>query len=379
MGVGRIIEAFDDPLIGWLSDRTRSRWGRRAPFIFLATPVVALFFFLLWLPPLNQGNLFYALYFFIVLQLFFLAYTLSEAPLAALLPEIVKTSQERVEVSAWKVFFGVMGAALGLIGTGLVISRFGFPAMGLAVGLMAALSFYLALLGILKHQNLKAQPSQLNLWLSLVYVLKNRAFLAFSLGMILFGLGVNLLTQLLPFFVKVVLHQGAETVSLLMAGLMIVIVLSLPLMAKLAKKFSKRLIYGFSMVAVACLFPLLYFVGFLPGLSPLFQAFFFVALLGLPFSSQFLFPNALMADVVDNDFSQTGQRREALFYSLQDTLQKFSLAASAIIFGVVMSFFGYSPDNPLGIRLMGLTAGIFVFLGAVIFLRYYQLRDEVKK
>lgn len=379
LGIGRLIEAFDDPFIGWLSDRTSSKWGRRTPFIFIATPFIAIFFTLLWSPPQNQSQIFYIFYFFIVLQLFFLAHTVSEAPLAALLPEIVKAGKERVEVSAYKVVFGVAGAALGLVATGIIIERFGFGLMGFIVGIISALSFYLALFGVLKYQDKKVQPSTLAFWPSILYVLKNRPFLAFSASLILFSLGMNLLTALLPFFVTVILGKGPQTVSFLTAIVMVVMIASLFLMAKLAKNFSKRLVYALSMLFVAIIFPLLYFVGFLPVFSPLLQAAIFVAILGIPFSAQFLFPNAIMADVVDFDFLKTGQRREALFYSLQDTLQKFSLAASAIIFGFVLQFLGFSKENPLGLRLIGLVAGAFVFFGFVLFFKYYNLKDEAKK
>ena len=51
LGLGRFIEIFDDPIIGWWSDRTRSRWTRRIPFLLLGTPLMALGFWLIWNPP----------------------------------------------------------------------------------------------------------------------------------------------------------------------------------------------------------------------------------------------------------------------------------------------------------------------------------------
>ncbi|MEK6619962.1 MAG: MFS transporter, partial [Chloroflexota bacterium] len=83
-GVGQAIEAFDDPLIGWWSDRTRSRWGRRIPFLLLGTPVVALTFWLLWVPPTAAGPLLVAIYFFVVLEIFYFANTIVGAPYEAL-------------------------------------------------------------------------------------------------------------------------------------------------------------------------------------------------------------------------------------------------------------------------------------------------------
>ena len=77
---GRLIEAFDDPFIGWWSDRTKSRWGRRIPFILLSTPFYAIFFALLWMTPGGEGSPVNALYVFVVLEMFFLAVTLSGGP-----------------------------------------------------------------------------------------------------------------------------------------------------------------------------------------------------------------------------------------------------------------------------------------------------------
>lgn len=76
----RVIEAFDDPLIGWWSDRTRSRWGRRIPFVLFATPFYALFAALLWTPPDPGQSALNAAYLFIVLEAFHLFSTLSGGP-----------------------------------------------------------------------------------------------------------------------------------------------------------------------------------------------------------------------------------------------------------------------------------------------------------
>ncbi len=77
---GRLIEALDDPIIGWWSDRTRSRWGRRLPFVFLATPFYGLFFLLLWLTPAGGASFTNAIYIFVILELFFLSNTLAGGP-----------------------------------------------------------------------------------------------------------------------------------------------------------------------------------------------------------------------------------------------------------------------------------------------------------
>ena len=75
--VGRFIEAFDDPIIGWWSDKTRSRWGRRLPFVLLGTPFWAVLFSLLWFTPSGDPSYTNAIYMFIALELFFLGSTLT--------------------------------------------------------------------------------------------------------------------------------------------------------------------------------------------------------------------------------------------------------------------------------------------------------------
>ena len=95
---GRFIDAFTDPLIAWWSDRTRSRWGRRIPFILFSTPFYALFGALLWFLPTEGSSWWNALYFVLMLELFFTAATMSSAALEALVPELTRTEQDRM---AW--------------------------------------------------------------------------------------------------------------------------------------------------------------------------------------------------------------------------------------------------------------------------------------
>src|SRR3990170_4357546 len=112
LSMGKFIEALDDPLIGYWSDRTRSRWGRRIPFVLAATPFYALFFFLLWNPPVDHQHVMNAVYFFIILEAFHLFSTLSGGPFESLLPEIAPDNKSRVSIVTWQVFFGTLGAAV---------------------------------------------------------------------------------------------------------------------------------------------------------------------------------------------------------------------------------------------------------------------------
>lgn len=383
LGIGRLIEAFDDPLIGHLSDQTKSRWGRRFPFIFFGAPFQAITFFLLWIPlfsnPAGAQNIYNTIYFFIIVQLFFLAYTIVTSPYEGIMPEIAKTSKERVSTSAYRVLFGVVGAALGLVGSSFLISRFGFLAMGAILGTLTLLAYWISVLGIKKLLPVKLKPApQINIYQALLATLTNKPFLIFSLALILFSLGFNLLNAMLPFYVKIIL-KGSEALVGIFSGLVLVsMVLALPIQTKLASKFGKKKVYAYSMLALGVIFPMLATTGLIPYGTPFIQTVLIVILIGLALSGQFIFPNALLADVIDYDAIKTGLRREAIYFAMQDTLTKFAFAISNIIFGSTLAIFGSTIDQPLGIRLIGPIAALTTILGFVIFIKGYKLPDQVK-
>jgi len=382
MGIGRLIEAFDDPLIGHLSDRTKSRWGRRFPYIFFSSPFLALSFFLLWTAPFGSTFI-NAIYFFIALQFFFLTYTLVSAPYEGILPELAKTSEDRVSTSAWRVLFGVIGAAIGLVGSSILIQNFGFTTMGGLLGFATLAFFWISILGIRKKLNTSSQSqtrqAKFNFSKSLISTLKNKQFLIFSLALVLFSLGFNLLNALLPFFVKFIIKQPEGMVAIFSGIVLVSMLLALPLQTYFSKKFGKKKIYAYSMLALSLVFPLLFLVGFFPIFSSFWQAAFITVLIGLSLSGQFIFPNAILADVIDFDAQKTHQRRESIYYGMQNTLQKFSFAIASIIFGTTLSVFGATLQNPMGIRLIGPIAGIATFLGFFVFTKWYKLPDEIKK
>ena len=106
LAAAAVVEAVYDPLVGWWSDRARSRLGRRLPFVLAATPLWALFAFLLFTPPQDTSAAATGAYLFLVFQLFHVFGTLSGLPYEALFPEIARTSDERVRVVTARVYFG---------------------------------------------------------------------------------------------------------------------------------------------------------------------------------------------------------------------------------------------------------------------------------
>ena len=398
----RLIEALDDPFIGWWSDRTRSRWGRRIPFVVLSTPFLALFAVLIWTPPQEREGLLNIIYLFIILEAFHLFSTLSGGPFESLLPEFAPRSQDRVNIVTWQVFFGTLGSFVALVVSGIIVDIWGFTAMGIVMAVIAFLSRYIGLLGAWRYTRRDIEPASIDLISAIRSTLANSQFRYFLPTFIMFNASIGMLTAALPYWVNAVLMGGVKpeiarleagselrlelgfatlgvgvgtVTGLLTLSAIIVVLLSLPLVYRLAVKRGKAWVYSAALVFASLYMPWLGVMGFIPGVDKLLQGIIFVALIGLPMTAVFTFPNAIQADIIDYDALLTGQRREAIYYGTQATLEKIAGA----IFPVILSgllVLGSSAEDPLGIRLVGPVAGLLSFLGWITF-RGYRLPDDV--
>ena len=377
LGVGRLVEIFDDPLIGHWSDNFRSRWGRRAPFVLVGTPIMSIAFVLIWLPPDAGASYLNAVLLFIVLQVLFFSTTVANAPYEAWLPEVAVTSHDRVSLSAWKSLFGVLGAALALVVSPQLVKWLGFAGMAIVLGAATMLSYYLAVFGA-AGRGARGQRSNLDLWVAFRATLANRPFLIFAASLVLFNLALNMLTQMMPYFVVAIMGQSTDQVSLFVGIFLLVMLVSLPGTVMLGQRWTKRRAYIACMGVLALYFPFQFFAGYVPGIPTVIQGLVYIALAGAPIAGLFVFPNALLADVIDYDAQLTGQRREGMYFGVLSTINKLALALSSLIFGLILGAFGNTAANPLGIRLIGPVAGVAVVLGLLIFARGYTLPDQVK-
>ena len=372
-----LFSAVADPLVGYWSDRTSSRLGRRLPFIIGATPLWALFAFLLFTPPRSSGAAVAALYLAIFLALYSLASIASGGPYEALLPEIAIGSEERVSVNGLKVYFGAAGGAIGLVGSGLLVDHFGFRAMALFIASLALIFRYVGMVGVWKRVSRTQPPARIPLRNALRAALSNRYFLLYLPGFVLFQVGLTMTRAALPYYVKAILgvSKTGTWVAILTAVLIGALVLSIPVQARLARRTSKRQAFRRAMLGAALVFPLLALVGFLPGVPKAAQIVVVMALAGLPVAGVYLFPATLTADIIDYDSIQTGFRREATYYQLHSFVEQSATSlALACLAGLLL--LGDTASDSLGIRLVGPAAGLLILGGYLVF-RRYDLPDEV--
>jgi GPH family glycoside/pentoside/hexuronide:cation symporter len=370
------VDSADDALVGFWSDRTNARWGRRIPFIVGATPLWAIFFVLLFMPP-EGSTAMTALYFFLVLELFSLFSTLSGGPYEALLPEIAPSNEERVKIVGLRVYFGAAGAAIGLVGSSLLKDSVGYQGMALVLASLALVARYAGLAGVWQRAKASQQVADVGFREAMRETFANRYFLLFLPTFVLFQIGYQMLVGSLPYFVNAELGVEDEGtwVAVLAAVAVVAVLLSLPLFARYALRTSKRQAYRRAMVGAAVIFPLAALPGLVPGIPVEAAIVLLMVLVGLPVAGNYLFPAPLTADIIDYDSSRTGMRREATYYGAQNFVEKTATAIVPLLLFCLL-LFGDTEDDPLGIHLVGPVAGAIVLCGYLVF-RGYDLPDDV--
>ncbi|HYA09134.1 MAG TPA: MFS transporter [Gaiellaceae bacterium] len=376
LAAGGIVAALDDAIVGWFSDRTRSPFGRRIPYIVLGAPLWSIFFVLLFTPPPDRGNATTAVYFLLVFEAVSLFSAVVISPYEALLPEMAATSDERVGLEAVKVYLGVAGTAIGLIVSTVLVHRVGFKAMAVTIAALALVCQYVAIGGVWDRAKLSRIPAEIGFRDALRETLRNGAFRVLLPSIVLFALAFQLLQTDIPFYVHAIVGKDSWLSSTALLAVAIgAALVCLPLFGRLAQRTSKRHAYSVSMLAAAATFVLLGVAGLLPWIPATAQLLVAAALVGAPIGAHFLFPVPLTADVIDDDSARTERRREATYLGTSSFVERTATSLAPLLI-VLLRLLGDTRGHTLGVRLVGPLAGL-ILLVAYLRFQSYDLPDEV--
>ena len=378
---GRFIDAFTDPLIGWWSDRTHSRWGRRIPFILFSTPFYALFAALVWFLPTEDASLWNALYFVILLELFFIAATMSSGALEALVPEVTRGASDRMNLVGLIFLFAIIGAALGLVISGALVDSLGFRVVGSILAVIGLVFRSISLAAVWNHAPRHTTPARASFWRGTRETLRNPQFIYYLPTFVMFTTGVGVMMGWMPFFASELLQAEEEGAlsGLIFAVVIVGAVISGLVFWRLLNRhhLSKRRVYGGCLVASGIAFPILGLVGLIFDSGLVLQGLILAFIAGLPMAAVFMLPKGLTADIADYDAMITGERREAMFYATQNFFEKITFALPPALLALVL-LLGDTTENPLGIRLAPVLAGVLALLGITLWHRY-RLPDTVDR
>ncbi len=341
--VGKLWDAFLDPLIGYLSDHTRTRFGRRRIFFLVGMIPAGIAFALLWVPISNPDWQFW--YYLCSFVFFTTTFAVLMIPYYALGAELHPDDKERTRITGVRIFFSQLAVVIGGVLPKLIIDSFpsakqGHLMMGIVFSIIFTLPWIIVFWGTQEVAGAQTKKHHLgDFFRAFGSVFRNRAF-RIHLGMYLCAYAaMDLVMATLRYFMKYSLNRE-DLLTPALATLLIAQILMLPVYVRLANSKGKGFTYvlGLSIWALAIL-P----TGFLPRdvspnlLLPL------CALIGVGLSAGVMIPWAILPQVGDVDELMTGEKRIGIYSGVMTFVRKLVQAIAIYALSLALEVIGYIP------------------------------------
>ncbi len=393
--LGNIWDVINHPIIGWMSDRTRSRWGRRRSWMLLGAIPFGIFFLLSWLVPhshnpnWNQTALFW--YYAAVIFLFNTAFAAVALPHSALAAELTPNYGERISLISFQ-----SAASLGASIFALVLAQAIFSVaspskkyftLGSVCAVLAVLCIYLCVWGTRTAATVPSRPSAsaVSWWFQLGLIFKNRPFL-YVIGIYLCSwVAMQVTAALLPYAIVNLMRLREQDFTQVAIAVQVTAMLMMLVWNAARHWVGKRAIYFMgiplwivALLGIAFLQPGQ--VGWMYGLA---------VLAGVGSSAALLVPWSMLPDVIDLDELQSGQRREGIFYGLTMQFQKIGVAIALFWVGKSLDWAGFVPTSAgqpaptqpeaalLVVRLEFGPVPALVLIGSLVLAYFYPITREV--
>lgn len=380
--IGRLMDSVSDPLVGYFSDKTRSRWGRRIPYIIFGTPPMALTLALVWFPLTDHPSMANNVWLAINLLVFWLAYTVVVAPHLSLLPEIAPESKKRNAVGGWLGLGEVIGTLLGAAIFAMMIDAYkegleigpiklsdGFKVVGVLAGLGSLVLLWLTWWFVREKPYSAAKEVQFNFYRAVTETLRNPTYPHYLVMISLLRLLVDVIFVLLPYYVTRWLGLSEGFAGGLSGAIIVGAVLFFPLVIWGSNRYGKKKVFSLGLLSFALFVPLAIVVPFLPveGETPTMVASIAVFFLLAPGAAAFLvLQRVIITDIMDFDEKITGFRREAMYNGIEGLITKFAAGIAPMV--VALNFVLFNMDNGI-LTAFAVDAGI-ALVAYIIFIPY---------
>jgi GPH family glycoside/pentoside/hexuronide:cation symporter len=386
--VGRIWDAFYDPVIGYISDRTKTKMGRRRPFMLGGAIPLFIAMIIMFTNPslvigagISQTVLF--VYTMIVYIILCTAYSTVNIPYSSLGPELTADYNERTSLNGYRFAFAGVGT---LLGAGLALpivamapdKNLGFVLMGTIFGAVLLVSTLTTVFSVKESAVVKPAMS-MGFWETYKQVFKNKPYLLILMSYILHILAITIASAIVIYYFKYIL--GAEDMTTYAMLILIgVAILFIPVSVAMSKKTGKKIVYGAGFIIMALGLMVLFFLGHTQGVA---FNLIMMAFMGIGMGFLYAMPYAIVADAIEYDYLRTGERREGAFFGIWTWGLKIGQALAAFIMGLTLEGMGYvanlmpqSASAQLGIRLFlgPISAGIFLLAAVVLY--FYPITEK---
>lgn len=380
--IGKIWDAVNDPLFGWISDRTTSRFGKRRVWMIFGAVPLAVSIVLLWRIPLGIPDV--AVFAWIALSFIFYdtMNTLTSVPYYALTAELTDDYDERAGLTTYRMVLGVPAYLVGAALTPALVAlfatkRMGYGAVGILYAVIAAAVLWIAAAGIKERKEISESAAQTPALRGFLTTFRNRPFLQLIAAYLIANVAFALIQTLMAYFLTYQLRMEGQ-VPLVMALLLVTIGLFLFPWRWLAERWNKGPTYALGLaiggLAVACTF-------LLPA-EPTPWIYVIAIVAGIGLSAQWVFPWAMVPDVVEIDRLETGEYRSGMYYGVWGFTSKLTAALGIAISGLVLQVSGYvanvdqTTETLRAIRLFFGPVPLVIIAVAVPLLIWYPITRE---
>lgn len=379
--LARIFDLITDPLIGYLSDHTRTRWGRRKPWMVASIPFLMVGVYNIFLPPDGAGIWHLTTWILVM----WLGWTMLVIPYYAWGAELSSDYDERTRITGWRAAMGSVGSLLSI--TIPLIAVLWFGVQGIAgimhlVGIMVVILIPLAVGAtvLTVHDEPDAPAPALQVFDGLKVMMKNGSFRWLAFAFLLTSIGLSVLMPLNAFYVVAVLEEPEASIPVLLFFTSAIGLLAIPLWVAVSKRIGKHRAWICGLLSMTAVSPVYLFFG--PGD---FMAMVPFALLSAVGTGAFVaLPNAMKADVIDIDTARTGENRAAMYFSAWSLVTKAasSIGASAGLW--TLSFLGFdaapgaanTPDAIMGLKVTYALLPTTIFVIAAFVVWNYPISRE---
>jgi GPH family glycoside/pentoside/hexuronide:cation symporter len=334
------IDALDNPVYGFLSDRTRSRWGRRRPWLTIGTPLLILCFIAFYSPPdfLSGNSL------FVYCMLFYtLTGTLDSvinANYAALFPELFRDDSSRAATNALRQAFQLVAMIISIALTPMVTHALGYSLTAILYGLLGG--------GVILYMTFSSQEVGIHpeeekprLWDSLSKLITNRKFWVAGFANAFYSAAMSLVLASMPFFTKYTLKISESQTTFLFAAVLFIAIGCVAIWARLVRKFTLMPTWRASLVTLAVAFIPLYFA------NSLVSAILCASLVVFGFAGAITTMDLIGAKIRDEDTQKHNLRREGIISNALGFMNRLNGLFTSFAFFLISVMFGFkSGDNP---------------------------------
>lgn len=340
----RLFDALLDPIMGTVSDATKTRWGRRRPYLLIGAFMCGLAPILIFAAPAALNGPLLLVYLAAALVFYALAYTIFNVPYMAMPVEMTQDRHDRTYLFSFRVYGSALAALIGGGAAPFLVDYFGggregFASMSYVLGIAIFVSCLACFQLTAKAPvNLTATQDRTPKFTQIRNTLRNKPFVALMLAKILLVSGVNLATSTIAFFVTIVLDKPLGWLGLYSACVMVGMIGSQVVWLQIAKRRGKRACF-----LIAAGFYIVTAMSWLLAGPEEVELFLIVraVALGIFGGGILLSSQAMLPDTLEHEFELTGVRHEGVLTGIYTTVERGASALGVALAGFVLSAGGY--------------------------------------